>query len=106
VPPGWSGATTIAAGSSHSLALKDDGTVVGWGSNVDGQITIPTGLTGVTAISAGLRHSMALKSDGTVVAWGHNSNGIHPPPVHPRCGHLRDLNGNDVWDQDDEVLLK
>ena len=51
------------------------GTVVGWGSNSFGQITIPAGLTDVTAISAGVFHSLALKSDGTVVGWGDNGFG-------------------------------
>ena len=30
VPAGLSGVTAIAAGGFHSLALKSDGTVVGW----------------------------------------------------------------------------
>ena len=62
----------IAAGDSHSLALKNDGTIIGWGSNGSGsgQTTVPTGLTGVTAIAAGAFHSLALKNDGTVIAWG------------------------------------
>jgi hypothetical protein len=62
----------IAAGDIHSLALKSDGTVVGWGSNGFGQLNIPAGLNNVTAIAAGYGHSLALKSDGTVVAWGDN----------------------------------
>jgi alpha-tubulin suppressor-like RCC1 family protein len=31
VPGGLAGVTAIAAGDSHSLALKNDGTVVAWG---------------------------------------------------------------------------
>lgn len=57
----------IAAGILHSLALKSDGTVVGWGNGSGG--TIPPGLESVVSIAAG-DHSLALKSDGTVVAWG------------------------------------
>ena len=66
---------SISAGDYHSLALKADGTVLGWGSNSHGQITMPNGLTDVVMISAGRDNSFALKSDGTVVAWGSNSNG-------------------------------
>ena len=61
VQAGLSGITAIAAGYHHSLALKDDGTVVGWGDNYYGQATPPAGLSGVTAIAAGSYHSLALK---------------------------------------------
>src|SRR5437660_6193822 len=64
----------ITAGG-HSLALKNDGTVVAWGSNAAGQSTVPAGLNSVVAIAAGGLHSLALKNDGTVVAWGDNSAG-------------------------------
>jgi hypothetical protein len=71
-----------AARESASLALKSDGTVIGWGANFDGQLNIPAGLSGVTAISAGQFHSLALKSDGTVVAWGAiYGNGFETPPA-------------------------
>ena len=59
----------------YSLALKADGTVVGWGDNSYGQTNIPAGLTNVVAIAAGDYHSLALKADGTVVGWGDNSYG-------------------------------
>jgi Regulator of chromosome condensation (RCC1) repeat len=65
----------IAAGSDWGLALKADGTVVGWGDSSNGQISIPTGLTNVVAIVAGNLHSLALKADGTVVGWGYNNYG-------------------------------
>ncbi|MGI8826743.1 MAG: RCC1 domain-containing protein [Chloroflexota bacterium] len=80
------GATAVAGGSFHSLALRSDGTVWAWGSGGWGQlgqgsygssatpIRVP-GLSGVTAIAAGDLHSLALKSDGTVWAWGYNIYG-------------------------------
>ena len=90
VPSGLTGVIAIAAGGyyygdseidadlnegGHSVALKNDGTVVAWGQNASGQAAVPGGLTGVTAIAAGPYHTVALKSDGTVVAWGDNSSG-------------------------------
>jgi alpha-tubulin suppressor-like RCC1 family protein len=76
----------VAAGDSHSLALKNDGTVWTWGINTYGQLgnnsttnsNVPVqvvGLTGIIAIAGGNLHSLALKSDGTVWAWGYNSSG-------------------------------
>jgi hypothetical protein len=57
--------TAIAAGSSHSLAVKGDGTVVAWGCGAGGvpdrgQCGVPSGLFGVTAVAAGSEHSLAL----------------------------------------------
>ncbi|WP_256759468.1 S-layer homology domain-containing protein [Cohnella sp. WQ 127256] len=65
----------ISAGGHHALALKADGTVVGWGDNSWGQTNIPTGLSDVVSIAAGYFHSLALKADGTVVGWGRNVEG-------------------------------
>lgn len=75
------GVIAIAAGNEHSLALKSDGTVVGWGNNGSAQTTIPAGLSGVIAIAAGGSHSLALKSDGTVVGWGNNHYGQRTIPA-------------------------
>jgi alpha-tubulin suppressor-like RCC1 family protein len=81
----------LAAGSSHTLALCSDGTVLAWGANTNGQlgnnsttqsnVPVPVATTGalsgktVVAIAAGSSHSLALCSDGTVVAWGANASG-------------------------------
>ena len=84
--------TAVAGGSSHSLALKNDGTVWAWGNNTNGQLgdnsetqrLVPVkvagqggsgDLTNVKAIAAGSSHSLALKNDGTVWAWGNNMYG-------------------------------
>lgn len=58
----------IAGGGGNQLALKKDGTVVGWGVTSDGPP--PAGLSNVVAIAATGHQSLALKRDGTVVAWG------------------------------------
>jgi hypothetical protein len=71
----------IAAGEWFSIALKSDGTVVGWGDYGFGQRTPPVGLNNVVAISAGLRHALALKADGTVVSWGGNDVGQSALPA-------------------------
>ena len=76
----------VAAGLNHGLALKNDGTVWGWGANYVGQLGDGTvsnlgypvqasGLSGIIAIAAGWGHSLAVKSDGTVWAFGLNQYG-------------------------------
>ena len=71
---------SIAAGGSHSLARKNDGTVWAWGYNAQGQLgdgtsgpaadrstPVPvTGLINVASIKAGGSHSLALQNDATV----------------------------------------
>lgn len=79
VPWDLTDATAIAAGQYHSMALKEDGSVVAWGSNgaygfIYGTADVPAGLTGVKAIAGGSRHSVALKTDDSVVVWGENSD--------------------------------
>ena len=75
VPAGLSNSVAIAAGYSHSLALKNDGTISAWGLNTSGQISVPGSATNVLSIAAGATHSLALKGDGTVSAWGNNTYG-------------------------------
>jgi RHS repeat-associated protein len=83
--------TALGAGQIHSLAVRSDGTVWGWGddgSDELGSTPAPTpgctcsdtpipvvGLSGVTAVAGGDLFSLALKSDGTVWGWGWNRYG-------------------------------
>jgi alpha-tubulin suppressor-like RCC1 family protein len=85
----------IASGTNHVLALRNDGTVWGWGSNANGQLgqrstsspaqgtpvkvlTSSGTLTGVVAIAAGESYSIAVKGDGTVWAWGNLGGSLIP----------------------------
>ena len=81
-PPQSTNVVSIAASAwgDHFLALKNDGTVVDWGSSARGQTNVPAGLSNVVAISTGRFHSLAARRDGTVVAWGENAFGACDVP--------------------------
>ena len=64
VPAGLAGVIQVAAGGDRMLALKADGTVVGWGGN-----PAPSGLGGVVQVAVGGYFDLVLRSDGTVVTW-------------------------------------
>ncbi len=65
--------TAIAAGAAHSLALKSDGSILGWGRSDFSQARPPAG-NDFIAIAAGGWHSLAIKSDGSIVGWGSNTD--------------------------------
>ena len=90
ISPGLSDCIAVSGGGdqleAHSMALKSDGTVWSWGSNLYGGLgnggttsnSTPaqvSSLSGITAISAGGWHSTALRNDGTVWTWGWNADG-------------------------------
>ena len=52
----------IAAGGGHNLALKSDGSIIGWGLNSSGQATPPDG-NDFVAIAAGWEHNLAIRSE-------------------------------------------
>jgi alpha-tubulin suppressor-like RCC1 family protein len=70
----------VAAGREHSLALRADSTIAGWGNNSYGQATPPTG-NDFIAIAAGEWHSLALRANGSIVGWGDNWYGEANSPM-------------------------
>jgi alpha-tubulin suppressor-like RCC1 family protein len=96
---GLTNVTALAAGLSHTCALRSDGTVECWGSNDNGELgtslstscngfdkcsptpTAVPGLSSVLAIAIGGDsstygdHTCALISGGTVKCWGYNGDG-------------------------------
>jgi alpha-tubulin suppressor-like RCC1 family protein len=84
---GLTGVTAIAAGQLHALALLNDGTVVGWGDDREGELgngtteplavhpTPAIGLSNVVSIAAGESDSAAILASGRLMTWGMNNAG-------------------------------
>lgn len=81
---------SISSGSSHTTAIKTDGTLWTWGLQASGSLgnnisvsgnisspiqTIAGGNTW-TKVSAGSARTAAIKTDGTLWLWGFNSAGV------------------------------
>jgi alpha-tubulin suppressor-like RCC1 family protein len=87
VIPGLTGAVAVQGGQNHVLWLTSEGTVLGCGSNSDGQLglgeevgvakrpTIIPGLSSIVQISSGNRTLEARDSSGRVFMAGENTSG-------------------------------
>jgi prepilin-type N-terminal cleavage/methylation domain-containing protein len=77
---------TLSSGGYHTLAIKQDGSLWGWGNNVYGQLAlddtvnrlVPTriGIENTWSfISASYTSTFAIKQDGSLWGWGRNNIG-------------------------------
>ncbi len=83
---GTSSWSVVAAGVSHTLAVRTDGALFAWGGNTNGQLgddtagaagakssPVQIGTSSWTAVVAGASNSAAVRSDGQLFVWGGNS---------------------------------
>lgn len=63
---------------SRQTAFAVGGSVVGWGADDYGAISVPTDATNIVALAAGVVHTLALREDGSLIRWGHAAE--LPPP--------------------------
>jgi len=77
----------VALGDAHTLAIRSDNTLWGWGSNATGQVgasqyvatsqpLIPAaGTVSWSSITYGVSYGMGIKTDGSLWGWGANTAG-------------------------------
>ena len=78
----------VSSGSTHTAAMKTDGTLWTWGFGTAGQLgnnaatsrsspvqTVTFG-TNWKSVACGFNHTAAIKTDGTLWAWGSNSGNL------------------------------
>lgn len=73
--------TVVGTVRGANLALRADGTVVGWGADLAGETRPPADLTDVVDVDLGGGFALAARSDGTVVAWGGDESGVLEVPA-------------------------
>jgi hypothetical protein len=77
------------------LAIRADGSLVGWGDNDHGQIDVPSG-NDYVAVAAGSDHSLALRADGSIVGWGTGRPGFSPNPT-PIGNNFVSISAGSTW---------
>eukprot|EP00096_Caligus_rogercresseyi_P002236 TRINITY_DN1430_c0_g1_i2.p1 TRINITY_DN1430_c0_g1~~TRINITY_DN1430_c0_g1_i2.p1 ORF type:complete len:285 (+),score=62.15 TRINITY_DN1430_c0_g1_i2:400-1254(+) len=68
-----SGGRQISAGQNFSLVLKEDGSLLAFGDNKWGQLSVPE--ESLLQVHAGWTHGVAVSQSRAVLAWGRDSYG-------------------------------
>ncbi|BDR53463.1 hypothetical protein KIM372_13700 [Bombiscardovia nodaiensis] len=91
IPAGVFHFTSVSAGSSHSLAIGDNGLAYAWGSNQYGQlgsvlitvgdkslvpveVQLPVGLSKFKQATASVDWSIGIGDNGRIITWGYNGD--------------------------------
>ena len=66
---GWKNLTQLALSDSHTVGLREDGTVVAVGSNASGQCDVED-WTDIVYVAAGNDCTLGIRADGTLAIAG------------------------------------
>ena len=101
----------VSAGGRHTAAVKTDGTLWTWGTNLEGQLgevagnrsspaTTAGGGTTWKQVACGYNHTAAVKTDGTLWTWGQGQFGrIGDGTVTNRSSPVTTAGGGTNWKQ-------
>jgi YD repeat-containing protein len=102
----------ISAPSTHSAAVRNDGTLWTWGYNGYAQlgnntsvdtctpIVVSGGATNWKQVACGYNHMAAIKTDGTLWGWGKNSSGqLGTNDVITKSTPVQTSLGGNTWKQ-------
>ena len=76
-----SGVVALASTTNTVAAIKEDGTVVVWGTSSKGEALVPEFKSKPVSIAGGRYHYTAVLEDGSVVSWGNNRYGQTDVPA-------------------------
>ncbi|XP_050301465.1 secretion-regulating guanine nucleotide exchange factor-like [Anthonomus grandis grandis] len=102
---------SVASGQHHTLALRENGTILSWGENKFGQLGVDPNVAnsfiplevfhhdGLESVYAGWTHSAALTKNGEVFTWGRDTYGQlgserdvpYKPEKIPTLSNIRQL---------------
>jgi len=69
----------VANGDGFVVGIRQDRSLVAWGSDTDGVRTVPSG-SWYAACAAGPRHAAAITTDGYLYVWGSSADGKTTAP--------------------------
>ena len=99
----------VSVGSLHTLAIKKDGSLWGWGRNDCGQLGDNSVISRSTPVrevsfdnswcqvSAGFTHSAAIKTNGSLWTWGDACFGFLVGATSCKSSPTREINNLNTW---------
>jgi len=103
----WS--TMVVSGEGHTLGIKTDGTLWGWGRNAVGQVGVGTATNAVASptqvgaqtdwitVAVGFYHSLGIRFGGVGWGWGYNGYGQIGNNSRTMRSSPVQIGGSKVW---------